>query len=393
MPVLEGDLVFPDRVEYGQIGWAGELLEAPQLTRRESPPGDAIRWDGFIAPGFFDIHVHGGDGADFMDGTVEAFQAVCKAHARHGTTRLLATSTVAPAEQIDQFLKICDALLEQPTGGARVAGAHFYGPYFAPAAKGCHPGDGLGDPENLKPERFLRHRCVRTATVAPELAGTKEFLLECQSRGIVGCLGHSHATFSQVKEAVGQGARHVDHLFCAMSDRARLRQSQAYPMRGGLFEATLALDDLTTEVIADDRHLADELLLLAYRVKGPDRLALVTDSMRAMDMPDGEYWFGKEGKGEAIRKADGVGLTLDGRGLASAVQGLDVGLRAMKRASGAPLHEVVRMLTLTPARIAGLSGRFGSLEAGKAADLVLLDRDLQVRGVVVGGEWVVNIPA
>ena len=393
MPVLEGDLVFPDRVEYGQIGWAGELLEAPQLTRRESPPGDAIRWDGFIAPGFFDIHVHGGDGADFMDGTVEAFQAVCKAHARHGTTRLLATSTVAPAEQIDQFLKICDALLEQPTGGARVAGAHFYGPYFAPAAKGCHPGDGLGDPENLKPERFLRHRCVRTATVAPELAGTKEFLLECQSRGIVGCLGHSHATFSQVKEAVGQGARHVDHLFCAMSDRARLRQSQAYPMRGGLFEATLALDDLTTEVIADDRHLADELLLLAYRVKGPDRLALVTDSMRAMDMPDGEYWFGKEGKGEAIRKADGVGLTLDGKGLASAVQGLDVGLRAMKRASGAPLHEVVRMLTLTPARIAGLSGRFGSLEAGKAADLVLLDRDLQVRGVVVGGEWVVNIPA
>ena len=393
MPDLEGDLVFPDRVEYGQIGWAGELLEAPQLTRRESPPGDAIRWDGFIAPGFFDIHVHGGDGADFMDGTVEAFQAVCKAHARHGTTRLLATSTVAPAEQIDQFLKICDALLEQPTGGARVAGAHFYGPYFAPAAKGCHPGDGLGDPENLKPERFLRHRCVRTATVAPELAGTKEFLLECQSRGIVGCLGHSHATFSQVKEAVGQGARHVDHLFCAMSDRARLRQSQAYPMRGGLFEATLALDDLTTEVIADDRHLADELLYLAYRVKGPDRLALVTDSMRAMDMPDGEYWFGKEGKGEAIRKADGVGLTLDGRGLASAVQGLDVGLRAMKRASGAPLHEVVRMLTLTPARIAGLSGRFGSLEAGKAADLVLLDRDLQVRGVVVGGEWVVNIPA
>jgi N-acetylglucosamine-6-phosphate deacetylase len=162
-------------------------------------------------------------------------------------------------------------------------------------------------------------------------------------------------------------------------------------MRGGLFEATLALDALTTEVIADDRHLADELLYLAYKVKGPDRLALVTDSMRAMDMPDGEYWFGKDGKGEAIRKADGVGLTLDGKGLASAVQGLDVGLRAMSRASGAPLHEVVRMLTLTPARIAGLADRFGSLEEGKAADLVLLDRALQVRGVVVGGEWVVKV--
>lgn len=391
MPFIEGDLVFPDRVAHGRIGWTGEQLGAPELGHL-APSGDGplLRWDGFIAPGFLDIHVHGGDGADFMDGTAEAFRTVCKAHARHGTTRLLATSTVATAEQIDRFLELCDSLLNEPTGGARVAGAHFYGPYFAPAAKGCHPGEGLGDPEHLKPERFLKHRCVRTATVAPELLGSAEFLRECRQRGIVGCLGHSHATFTQVREAVEHGAAHVDHLFCAMSDRARLRLSQTYPMRGGLFEATLALDALTTEVIADDRHLADELLYLAYKVKGPDRLALVTDSMRAMDMPDGEYWFGKEGKGEAIRKADGVGLTLDGKGLASAVQGLDVGLRAMKRASGAPLHEVVRMLTLTPARIAGLSDRFGSLEAGKAADLVLLDRQLQVRGVVVGGEWVIT---
>lgn len=391
MPFIEGDLVFPDRVERGRIGWTGELLGAPEMAPL-APVGDGtcLRWDGFIAPGFLDIHVHGGDGADFMDGTVEAFHTVCRAHARHGTTRVLATSTVGTVEQIDRFLELCDSLLDEPTGGARVAGAHFYGPYFAPAAKGCHPGEGLGDPENLKPELFLKHRCVRTATVAPELPGSAEFLQECRRRGIVGCLGHSHATFTQVREAVEHGAAHVDHLFCAMSDRARLRLSQAYPMRGGLFEATLGLDALTTEVIADDRHLADELLYLAYKVKGPDRLALVTDSMRAMDMPDGEYWFGKEGKGEAIRKADGVGLTLDGKGLASAVQGLDVGLRAMKRASGAPLHEVVRMLTLTPARIAGLADRYGSLEAGKAADLVLLDRSFQVRGVVVGGEWVVS---
>jgi len=391
MPFIEGDLVFPDRVERGRIGWTGELLGAPEMAPL-APVGDGtcLRWDGFIAPGFLDIHVHGGDGADFMDGTVEAFHTVCRAHARHGTTRVLATSTVGTVEQIDRFLELCDSLLDEPTGGARVVGAHFYGPYFAPAAKGCHPGEGLGDPENLKPERFLKHRCVRTATVAPELPGSAEFLRECRRRGIVGCLGHSHATFTQVREAVEHGAAHVDHLFCAMSDRARLRLSQTYPMRGGLFEATLGLDALTTEVIADDRHLADELLYLAYKVKGPDRLALVTDSMRAMDMPDGEYWFGKEGKGEAIRKADGVGLTLDGKGLASAVQGLDVGLRAMKRASGAPLQEVVRMLTLTPARIAGLADRYGSLEAGKAADLVLLDRSMQVRGVVVGGEWVVS---
>ena len=391
MPTLEGDLVFPDRTEKGRVGWSGDLLSSIGTNLINGPgQGEIIRLDGYIAPGFLDIHVHGGDGADFMDGTAQAFQTVCRAHARHGTTRLLATSTVAPSDQIDRFLEICDSLLDAPTGGARIAGAHFYGPYFAPAAKGCHPGEGLGDPAHLKPGRFLDHRCVRTATVAPELPGTADFLVECKKRGIVGCLGHSHATFSQVTDAVALGARHVDHLFCAMSDRARLRQSQTYPMRGGLLEATLAIDELTTEVIADDRHLADELLYLAYKVKGPDRLALVTDSMRAMDMPDGEYWFGKDGMGEAIRKADGVGLTLDGKGLASAVQGLDVGMRAMKRASRAPLHEIIRMLTLTPARIAGLADRFGSLQVGKAADLVLLDRQLQVRGLVVAGEWVIK---
>src|SRR5207245_2270968 len=111
-------------------------------------------------------------------------------------------------------------------------------------------------------------------------------------------VGHSHATFEQVEAAIGWGATHVDHLFCAMSDRARLRQTQAFPMRGGVLEATLAFDRLSTEVIADGQHLADSLLRTAYRIKGPDRLALVTDAMRAVDCPDGEYWFGPAGDGE-----------------------------------------------------------------------------------------------
>ena len=109
-----------------------------------------------------------------------------------------------------------------------------------------------------------------------------------------------------------------------------------------------------------------------------------------MDMPDGDYWFGAEGLGELVSKRNGVGLTLDGKGLASAVQGLDVGLRVMQRATKAPLHDLIRMLTITPARIAGLDREFGSLAHGKIADLVLLDRDLIVQGVVVAGEWVMR---
>src|ERR1051325_6220036 len=156
-----------------------------------------------------------------------------------------------------------------------------------------------------------------------------------------------------METARGWGISHVDHLFCAMSDRARLRQSQTYPMRGGVMEATLYFDDLTTEVIADGKHLQREVLRLALKVKGPDRLALVTDCNRALDMPDGEYLFGPSDGGERIIRRDGVGIMPDGKALASGVMGMDHGVRTFLRATGAPLAEVVRMASLTPARIAG----------------------------------------
>jgi N-acetylglucosamine-6-phosphate deacetylase len=156
-------------------------------------------------------------------------------------------------------------------------------------------------------------------------------------------------------------------------------------MRGGVMEATLYFDELTTEVIADGKHLAPALLKLAYKVKGPDRLALVTDAMRAMDRPDGEYVFGPLDGGELVRKLDNVGLTLDGKALASGVMGLDHCLRTFVGATGAPIHEAVRMATLTPARIAGVEGEVGSLAVGKKADLVVTDAGLNVRAVYIGG--------
>ncbi len=134
-----------------------------------------------------------------------------------------------------------------------------------------------------------------------------------------------------------------------MSDRARLRLSQTYPMRGGVMEATLYLDELTTEIIADGKHLQRELLLLAHKVKGPDRLALVTDCNRALDMPDGEYIFGPRDDGEPILRRDGVGLMPDGKALASGVVGMDECVRTFHRLTRVPLVEVVRMATLTPA--------------------------------------------
>jgi N-acetylglucosamine-6-phosphate deacetylase len=321
-----------------------------------------------------------------MDGTREAFRTVCRAHGRHGTTSLLPTTTVARHEQHLAFLEQCRALRGRKTGGARILGAHFYGPYFAQEARGCHPGGPVRPPDPAEYPDYLAYAPdIATATVAPELPGAAEFVRACRARGIRCNAGHSYATFAQVEAAVGWGVRHVDHLFCAMSDRARLRQTQPYPMRGGLMEATLYFEELTTEVIADGKHLERELLLLAYKLKGPDRLALVTDCNRALDMPDGAYVFGPHDGGEPILRRDGVGIMPDGKALASGVVGMDHCVRTFHRLTGVPLVETVRMASLTPARIAGHDGDLGSIAPGKRADLVVLDRTLQVVAVYVSG--------
>lgn len=353
---------------------------------------DAIDLEGaYLAPGFVDLHVHGGAGADFMDGTAEAFRTVCRCHAKHGTTSLTPTSTVATGPQYDQFLKLCGELYGDVPGGARIVGSHFYGPYFARPARGCHPDQEFLAPDAENAERFtkLAEKMPLVVTVAPEIENAEWLVTTYDRKGVRFNAGHSHATFEQFERAVAWGVRHVDHLFCAMSDRARLRQSQAYPMRAGVMEATLYFDEITTEVIADGKHLSPDLLRFAYKVKGPDALALVTDSMRAVDLPDGDYWFGAEGSGERVRKKDGVGVTLDGTALASCVMGMDHCLRTMHFAAGVPLPEAVRMASLTPARILGVESELGSLEVGKRADLVVMDRELNVQRVYVGGERVV----
>jgi N-acetylglucosamine-6-phosphate deacetylase len=384
-----GTVVLADRLlPGGQVEVEdGRITAIRDMTTPPAGPMEVIDLQGgYLVPGLVDLHVHGGAGADFMDGTEEAFRTVCRAHARHGTTSLLPTTTVAHHDQHLTFFAVCRRLKREGTGGARILGAHFYGPYFAVEARGCHPAAPVRPPEPAEYEQYLAYAdCLTTATVAPELPGAEGFVRACRARGIRCNAGHSFATFEQMEAALGWGVRHVDHLFCAMSDRARLRQSQTYPMRGGVMEATLFFDELTTEVIADGKHLQRELLLLAYKIKGPDRLALVTDCNRALDQPDGEYMFGPLDGGEPILRRDGVGIMPDGQALASGVVGMDHGLRTFHHLTGIPLVVVVRMASLTPARIAGWDHEIGSIAVGKRADLLVLDRSLKVQQVFLDG--------
>ncbi len=386
-----GTIILEDQLLRGaHVDVEGERIRSIS-TRGDVVEASIDLEDGYLAPGFVDLHVHGGDGADFMDATEDAFRTVCQAHARHGTTSLLPTTTVASHEQHIAFLKTCRQIKREETGGARVLGAHFYGPYFAFEARGAHPAAGIRPPIPAEYEQYLAFAdSIITATVAPELAGAEAFVRACRAKGVRCTTGHSHATFEQMEAAVGWGVQHIDHIFCAMSDRARLRQTQTYPMRGGVMEATLYFDELTTEIIADGKHLQRELLLLAYKIKGPERLALVSDCSRALDMPDGPYLIGPLDGGEPMLKSNGVGLLPSGVALASSVVGMDHCVRTFQELTQIPLEIVVRMASLTPARIAGWDHELGSIAVGKRADLVVLDKSLHVRQVYRDGQVIWN---
>jgi N-acetylglucosamine-6-phosphate deacetylase len=389
--VVRGNLVLPDSLledgcliaQDGVIEYAGFWGMAPVTD------ADAVVQikEGWIAPGYVDIHVHGGDNADYMDGTVEAVKVANRIHARHGTTTIFPTTTTGLPEQIDKMLHACLAVQEgyQLSDGARIGGVHYYGPYFAADKVGCHSVDGRRDP---KPEEYVK--CfdlgiIQVATCAAELPGAAEFYREASERGYLVTCGHSNSTWTEMAKAFEAGMRHVDHFWCAMSSISGVREQYGFPMQGSMEQFVLMEPEMSTEVIADGEHLAPELLEFAYRMIGPDRLCLVTDANRAMGMPPGKYRFGPESDGAWFESDGKVGFVTR-KSLASSVVGMDTMVRNMYENTSVEIHEAVRMGSLTPAERVGMDDEIGSLEVGKRADFLVLDGELRVKDVYIGGQ-------
>lgn len=342
---------------------------------------------GYLSPGFVDIHVHGGNGADFMDGTSEAVRVACRAHARHGTTTIFPTTTTGSPEQIQAMLDAVKLVQAERRveNGARIAGVHLYGPFFAEDKVGCHSVDGRRDPAPSEYRTYFESGLVRIATCAAELPGALAFYREAKKRRCLITCGHSNASWPEMAAAFKAGMRHVDHFWCAMSNVASVRSRLGVPMRGSMLEFVLGTAEMSTEVLADGCHLAPELLDFAFRIKGSRKLCLVTDANRALDMPPGNYLFGSMENGSWIESDGRVGWTPGRISLASSIVGMDHMVRQMKRDTTASLSEVVRMASLTPAELTGIAKQTGSIEKGKNADLVLLSRKLDVRRVFIGG--------
>lgn len=385
-----GRVVLRDRVldEGIVIAEAGRITYAGKAKRRL--PKEATIVDargGIIAPGFVDIHVHGGAGSDFMDGTPEAVATAIRCHARHGTTTIFPTTTTGSPAQIEGMLRAAHAVRAAwtPQHGARIAGVHLYGPYFAEDKVGCHRREGRRDPTPVEYDRYFATKLVRVATCAAELPGAEAFYKTARKHRCLVTCGHSNATWAEMERAFRSGMRHVDHFWCAMSSVVSLRNRCGMPMQASMEQFVLAHAEMSTEVIADGCHLSDELLAFAYRMKGASQLCLVTDSSRALDMPEGRYRFGNNDDGEWFLNDGTVGRTLDGASLASSTAGMDRMVRTMSHGTKAPLHEIFRMATLTPAELTSAAGECGSLEPGKRADVLVLDSKLRVKKVYIEG--------
>jgi N-acetylglucosamine-6-phosphate deacetylase len=392
MAVFRGDVVLPDRtLENGCV-----VCEKGRIVSvgKRVPRGATLIEGAYIVPGYVDLHVHGGEGADYMDGTADAVRIVNRAHLRRGTTSIFPTTTTGTTAELDRMLTACAEVRREWSidDGARIEGVHYYGPYFAADKVGCHSVAGRRDPQADEYRRFLALGLIRIATCAAELSGAEDFYRAARRRGCLVTCGHSNATWTEMARGYRAGVRHVDHFWCAMSSVSSLRERCGTPMQASMEEFVLAHPEMSTEVIADGCHLSPELLTFAYRMKSAHRLCLVTDANRAVGMPTGRYRFGPLETGSWFESDGKVGF-VRGQGLASSVVGMDTMVRTMRGATKAPLHEVIRMATLTPAERAGVARRVGSIEVGKLADLLVLNRRLEVERVFVGGEEFTNLAA
>ncbi len=388
-----GQIILEDRIatDCNLVCLDGTIQAIERSSKRLDRSCEKVDLNGmYLAPGFVDIHVHGGHGADFMDGTVDATQTASRAHLMHGVTTIFPTCTTGQPEQISSMLKAVKQTIKiQQTNRIagrlpRIGGVHLYGPYFSTEKVGCHNKTGCREPNAQEYNKYFRTKLVRIATCAAELPGAVEFYQAARKHGCLITCGHSNASWSEMAIAFENGVRHVDHFWCAMSSVPSVRKRMGFPMQASMAEFVLANPEMSTEVIADGCHLSSELLSFAWQMKSAKRLCLVSDCNRALDMPPGRYAFGNQ-EDKCWFWSDGqVGRSKSG-GLASSILALDSMVRFMSSHTDIPLPEIVRMASLTPAERVGIAQRFGSIQPGKAEDLVILDQQLNVRSVVLGG--------
>lgn len=387
LKIFNGKILSPYRIiPNGSVLITGGIIT--EVKEGNIDVNDAIEIDAkgnYIAPGFIDIHVHGGGGHDFMDGSENAFLKAAETHARYGTTSMSPTTLTSEKEDLMKTLELYESADRNNIKGAQFIGMHLEGPYFAMSQRGAQDPRYIRDPD---PEEYMdilaRTNVIRRWSAAPELKGALPFAKYLRSKGILAALAHTDAIYEEVLEGFENGYTLATHLYSGMSGVTR-RNAYRY---AGVIESAYIIDEMDVEIIADGIHLPAPLLKLIYKIKGPDRIALITDAMRGAGMPEGESVLGNLNTGLKVIIEDGVAKLPDRSSFAGSVATTDRLVRNMINMADVPLLDAVRMMSTTPARIMNISDRKGSLVEGKDADIVIFDGDINIQKTIIKGRLV-----
>ncbi|MEO2257164.1 N-acetylglucosamine-6-phosphate deacetylase [Paenibacillus amylolyticus] len=381
--LLRGKLLLCNEIlEDGVLAWRdGKILYAgvpeglPEQIRREALPL-SVPDRGLIVPGFIDIHVHGGNGEDFMDASPEVLDKITSFHSTQGTTAMLATSMTAPKERLDNVLAEVNRYRSGEMPYAQLEGVHLEGPFFSPKWPGAQNPEHIILPDVTWLEAWEKQYpgLIRQVTLAPEREGALEVISWLREQRITAALGHTDATYEEVEKAVQAGLHHAVHTFNAMTP--------LHHRLPGAAGAVLSDPRISAEVIADGIHVHPAAIsILAQLKQNNDQLVLITDAMSAAGLDDGEY---KIGDLPVIVK-HGEARLKDGGALAGSTLTMIRGFRYLVQEVGLSLNAASRAASLTPARLLGIDHRTGSLAQGKQADIVLLNAELDIEGVWVKG--------
>ncbi|MFJ9560120.1 N-acetylglucosamine-6-phosphate deacetylase [Streptomyces fuscichromogenes] len=329
----------------------------------------------WLLPGFVDLHNHGGGGASFSSGTADQVLTGIHTHRLHGTTTLVVSTVTDEMDTLARQAGLLSELAEQ----GEIAGIHFEGPFISPCRKGAHSEALLRDPDPAEVRKLVdaARGQARMVTLATELPGGIDSVRLLAEHGVIAAVGHTDATYEQTVEAIDAGATVATHLFNAMP--------QIGHRAPGPITALLEDERITVELINDGTHLHPAALQLAFHHAGPDRVAFITDAMDAAGFGDGRYLLGPL----EVEVSDGVARLADSGAIAGSTLTLDRALRRAVTVDRLPVEHAVAALSVNPARLLGLYDRVGSLEPGKDADLLVLDADFALKGVMRKGTWVV----
>lgn len=346
----------------------------PDGASPEAPARDLSgHW---IVPGFVDMHVHGGGGGSFTSGTPEEVLQGIRTHREHGTTTMVASTVTGEMD----FLAARASLLAEIVQQGDLAGIHFEGPFISPCRKGAHSEALLRDPDPADVRKLMdaAHGTAKMFTLATEMTGGIDSVRLLAEHGVIAAIGHTDATYEQTVEAIDAGATVATHLYNAMPAIGHRTP--------GPIVALLEDERVTVELINDGTHLHPASFQLAFHHAGADRVALITDAMDAAGFGDGQYQLGPL----AVEVRDGVARLVEGGSIAGSTLTLDTAFRRSVTVDRLPVEDAVRALSANPARLLGVDDKVGSLEPGKDADLVVLDADFAVAGVMRKGEWVIE---